>query len=68
VFADAAPEDMANYTNRAPFPMLHLLREDSVSRAVAAYPQAQEIYGRNIATLRTLGPLGWQALECGPLA
>jgi hypothetical protein len=68
VFADAAPEDMANYTNRAPFPMLHLLREESVSRAVTAYPQAQEIYGRNIATLRALGPLGWQALECGPLA
>ena len=67
VFADAASEDMANYTNRAPFPMLHLLREDSVSRAVAAYPQAQEIYGRNITTLRALGPSGWQALECGPL-
>ena len=68
VFADAAPEDMANYTNRAPFPMLHLLREESVSRAVAAYPQAQEIYGRNIATLRELGPDGWRLLECGPLA
>ena len=67
VFADAASEDMANYTNRAPFPMLHLLREESVSRAVAAYPQAQEIYGRNITTLRALGPSGWQALECGPL-
>jgi len=58
---------MANYTNRAPFPMLHLLREESVSRAVAAYPQAQEIYGRNIATLRELGPDGWRLLECGPL-
>ena len=67
VFADAAPNDMANFTNRAPFPMLHLLREDSVSRAVAAYPDAQDIYDRNIATLRTLGLSGWQALECGPL-
>ena len=66
VFADAAPDDMANYTNRAPFPILHLLREDSVTRAVAAFPQAQEIYSRNIATLRALGPSGWQALECGP--
>jgi len=35
---------------------------------VAAYPQAQEIYGRNIATLRELGPDGWRLLECGPLA
>jgi len=63
---DAPPADRANYTNRAPFPILHLLREDSVTRAVAAFPQAQEIYSRNIATLRALGPSGWQALECGP--
>ena len=68
VFADAAPDDMAHYTNRAPFPMLHLLREDSVSRAVAEYPQAREIYGRNIATMREVGPDGWRLLECGPLA
>jgi len=67
VFADAQADDMANYTNRSPYPTLHLLREDSVSRAVAAYPQAQDIYGRNIATLRALGLAGWQALECGPL-
>lgn len=67
LFAEAEPEDMAHYTNRAPYPMLHLLREDSVARAVAAYPQAQDIYARNIATLRALGLAGWQALECGPL-
>ena len=67
-FADAAPDDMAHYSNRAPFPMLHLLREDSVARAVAAYPQAEAIYGRNIATLRAMGLAGWQALDCGPLA
>ena len=68
LFADEAPEDMAHYTNRAPYPILHLLREDSVSRAVAAYPQAQDIYARNIATLRALGLAGWQALDCGPSA
>lgn len=68
VFADAAPDDMAHYTNRAPFPMLHLLREDSVSKAVAAYPDAQEIYGRNMVTLRALGLAGWEALECGRVA
>ena len=67
VFADAAADDMAHFTNRAPFAMLHLLREDAVSRAVAAYPQAADIYDRNITTLRTLGLSGWQALECGPL-
>lgn len=67
-FADAAPGDMAHHTNRAPFPILHLLREDSVARAVAAYPRAEAIYSRNIATLRALGPAGWQALDCGPLA
>jgi hypothetical protein len=65
-FADTPPDDMAHYTNRAPFPILHLLREDSVARAVAVYPQAEAIYGRNIATLRDLGPAGWKALECGP--
>jgi len=67
LFAEAEPEDMAHYTNRAPYPMLHLLREDSVARAVATYPQTQDIYARNIATLRALGLAGWQALECGPL-
>ena len=66
-FADAPPGDMAHYSNRAPFPILHLLREDSVARAVSAYPQAQTIYGRNIATLRAMGLAGWQALDCGPL-
>lgn len=67
-FADAAPGDMAHYTNRAPFPMLHLLREDSVARAVAAYPRADAIYQRNIATLRAMDPVAWRALDCGPLA
>jgi len=61
-FAGSDPEDIANYTNRSPYPMLHLLREASVDRAVAAFPEAAEIYERNIATLRLLGREGWRRL------
>ena len=65
-FADCEADDIANATNRSPYPMLHLLREASVERAVAAFPDAAAIYDRNIRTLRTLGPLRWQQLlrEC----
>lgn len=62
-FADAPAGDMAHYTNRAPYPILHLLREDSMDRAVATYPDASLIYERNIACLRTLGFDGWNALD-----
>ena len=55
-FADAPADDPANYSNRSPYPLLHLLREASVSRAVAAFPDASNIYERNIATLRGLSP------------
>jgi len=61
-FEGTAPDDMGNYTNRAPFPTLHLLREASIERAVAAFPEAATIYERNIDTLRALGHAGWQAL------
>ena len=61
-FADAAPDDIGNATNRSPHPTLHLLREDSIERALAAFPDAADIYERNIATLRSLGRAGWQAL------
>jgi len=61
-FAGSAPDDVANYTNRSPYPMLHLLREASVDRAVAAFPEAAEIYEKNIATLRRLGREGWRRL------
>ncbi len=62
-FADAQGGDMSHYTNRAPYPILHLLREESMDRAVAAYPDAAMIYERNIARLRELGPKGWHALD-----
>ena len=64
-FAGAAPSDVSNYTNRAPWPTLHLLREDSVERAVAAFPDPGVIVERNIATLDELGVDGWNKLLAG---
>lgn len=61
-FEGTAPDDPANFSNRSPHPMLHLLREDSISRAVAAFPEAATIYERNVQTLRCLGALGWEQL------
>ena len=65
VFADAEADDITNCTNRSPYPMLHLLREASVSRATQAYPDAAQIFERNIDTLESLGSAGWQALDVG---
>jgi hypothetical protein len=61
-FADSAPDDVENFSNRSPYPTLHLLREDSVARAVAAYPDPDAIVERNIQTLQQLGPEGWHKL------
>ena len=61
-FEGTAPDDLGNYTNRAPFPTLHLLRAASNARAVVAFPEAETIYQRNIETLKKLGLAGWQAL------
>jgi hypothetical protein len=61
-FAGTQPDDMGNFSNRAPYPTLHLLREDSIERAVEAFPDAEDIYERNIATLERLGPGGWRDL------
>lgn len=62
-FAGTQPADIDNYTNRSPFPMLHLLRESSVESAVAAYPDAARIFEKNIAMLRQLGHAGWLELD-----
>ncbi|MBC7416479.1 MAG: DUF1415 domain-containing protein [Herminiimonas sp.] len=64
-FGDADPDAIENYTNRSPYPMLHLLREASIARAVAAFSDAGDIYERNKATLRELGMKGWQELDVG---
>jgi hypothetical protein len=61
-FHGSQPEDIENYTNRSPYPMLHLLREASVERAVAAAGDTDEIYLRNMRTMRALGHAGWQRL------
>ncbi len=61
-FAGTQPEDIDNYSNRSPYPMLHLLREASIDRAVAAFPDAGRIFERNIETLRRLGHAGWRRL------
>ena len=61
-YADTEPDDAGNYTNRSPYPTLHLLREASIEQAVAAFPDAASIFERNIETMRKLGPAGWRAL------
>jgi hypothetical protein len=62
-FSDAEPGDLGNYTNRAPYPTLHLIREASLDHAVAAFPEAARIYERNIETLERMGLEGWRALD-----
>lgn len=62
-FADANSDDIENFTNRSPWPILHLLRESSIDRAVNAFPEASMIYERNIATMRRLGLNGWNSLR-----
>ncbi len=61
-FAGTTLHAIENFTNRSPFPMLHLLREESVARAADGYPDVEGIPERNIATLKKLGLSGWQAL------
>jgi hypothetical protein len=61
-FAGTGAQDIENYTNRSPYPMLHLLREASVARAVASFPHIDSIGARNEETLRRLGHEGWRQL------
>ncbi len=65
-FAGTQPDDITNHTNRSPHPLLHLIREESIDQAVAAYPQPETIFEANMQTLRQLGPEGWAALDVGP--
>ena len=64
-FAGTTADDITNFSNRAPYPTLHLLREASIDRAVEAFPEAEAIYERNMQCLRELGLAGWQALGVG---
>ena len=61
-FAGTQADDISNFTNRSPYPTLHLLREDSIDKAVAAFPDASQIYERNVKVLEALGKEGWEAL------
>jgi hypothetical protein len=65
-FADTDVNDIANYTNRAPYPILHLLREESIDRAVDAFPEAEQIFEKNVETMNNLGHDGWDKLDVGP--
>ena len=64
-FADTEPDDITNNTNCAPYPTLHLLREESVDRAVAAFPDPEAIFETNMETMQKLGAEGWAALGVG---
>lgn len=64
-FAGTGPDDVSNHTNRAPYPTLHLLREDSIARAVEQFPEAEAIFERNIKVVEQLGDAGWKALDVG---
>lgn len=61
-FAGTEQDDIENYTNRSPYPTLHLLREESIDRAVHAFPEAEQIYEKNMETMRKLGHDGWRRL------
>lgn len=64
-FADSEADDEANYTNRSPYPMIHLLREHSVEQAVAAHPDTSLIPERNIKLARAKGLSFWRDLLAG---
>lgn len=61
-FAGTEVDDITNFTNRSPYPALHLLREDSLDKAVEAFPEAEAIFETNIATMQKLGLDGWKKL------
>jgi uncharacterized protein len=65
-FQGTEPDDITNCTNRSPYPTVHLLREESIDRAVQAFPDAEAIYETNMETMRQLGAHGWNALRVGP--
>jgi hypothetical protein len=67
-FEGTQEDDITNCTNRSPYPVIHLLREESIDRAVEAFPQAESIYEANMDTLRRIGQEGWRELDVGPSA
>lgn len=65
-FAGTRADDITNCTNRSPYPTLHLIREASIDKAVAAFPEPEAIFETNMQTLENLGLAGWEALGVGP--
>ncbi len=61
-FADASHDDAANYTNRSPYPMLHIIREASIEKALTKYPDPEQIPERNMQLTRELGLENLQTL------
>ena len=61
-FADAPVDAISNFTNRSPYPTLHLLREASIDRAVKAFPHAEAIFEANMRTMERIGHAGWADL------
>jgi len=61
-FGGTEPDDVENYTNRSPYPMLHLLREDSLSQAIDNYPEVDLIPERNIECMNEQGLEKMQSL------
>ena len=61
-FAGSTPDDIENYTNRSPYPTLHLIREESIDRAVDAFDDTDDIYHKNMETLNKMGLDGWRKL------
>jgi hypothetical protein len=61
-FEGVEPDDISNASNRSPYPMLHFIREEQISRALANYPNPERIPDNNIARLRELGAEGLRAL------
>ena len=64
-FAGTRADDITNFTNRSPYPTLHLLREESIDRAVDAFPEAETIFERNMETMERIGTQGWADLDVG---
>lgn len=62
-FEGTEANDISNYTNRSPYPTLHLIREDSIVKAAEAFPDASAIFDRNIALLEKMGHEGWDKLD-----
>ena len=62
-FEGTDSDDIGNYTNRSPYPTLHLIREDSIAKAAQAFPDASAIFERNIALLEEMGHEGWDKLD-----